>query len=281
MIYHLTTNTKMLKDEIFDIGCFFDLDENGFLINPSSKDKFQDEWVPVVNELLDFFKKKYSAYIEHIFLRGSVARGTAVKNKSNINIVVVVDDNCSQFIEKDEEIPNIKKLILNKFNFVYDVDLIFIPLKNVNENLWSLFIDAVPIYTVGKDFRLITNTKIDLDLLTHLNKLENYGKMLNDFDFEKLKKKEICKICKCTMKILICSGMNLTLSRELKYSKDLFPCFSVFCKYYPEKKEEMEMVFNLFIDPINDPTKIKEISNTLGAWIVKEFKNNDKITKFD
>jgi len=271
----------MLKDEIFDLGCFFDLDENGFLINPSSKKKIQDEWLPVIIELLGFFKKKYSAYIDSIYLRGSVARGTAVKNKSNINIVVVVDENCVEFIKNDKKIIKIIDKILNKFDFVLGVDLIFVPLTSVNEELWSLFIDAVPIYSV-KDYHLpVFNKKISPGLLMHLNKLETYGKILNDCDFEKLEKKEICKICRCLMKILICSGMNLTLSRELKYSRDLYPCFSVFCKYYPEKKEEMEMVFNLFIDPIDDPIKIKEINNSFGAWILEEFKNNDKITEFN
>jgi len=41
------------------------------------------------------------------------------------------------------------------------------------------------------------------------------------------------------------------------------------------------MVFNLFIDPIDDPIKIKEINNSFGAWILEEFKNNDKITEFN
>ena len=82
----------MLKDEIFDVGCFFSSDENGFLINPSSKNKIQDDWVPVINEILVSFRKNYSAYIESIYLRGSVARGTAVKNRSNINVVVIIDE---------------------------------------------------------------------------------------------------------------------------------------------------------------------------------------------
>jgi len=280
-MYHLTTNTKMLKDEIFDVGCFFSSDENGFLINPSSKNKIQDDWVPVINEILVSFRKNYSAYIESIYLRGSVARGTAVKNRSNINVVVIIDENCAEFIENDKKILKIKDDILNKFDFVLDIDLLFVPLTSINEDLWSLFIDAFPIYSI-KDYHLpIINKKIDSGLLMHLYKLEVYGKILNDCELEKLEKKEICKICKCLMKILIRSGMNLTLSRELKYSKDLYPCFSVFCKYYPQKKEEMEMVFNLFIDPIDDPIKIKEINNSFGAWILEEFKNNDKITEFN
>lgn len=271
----------MLKDEIFDIGCFFDLDENGFLINPSSKDKVQDEWLPVIIELLGSFKKNHSAYIDSIYLRGSVARGTAVKNKSNINLVVVIDENCEEFIKNDKKILKMQDEILNKFDFVLDIDLIFVPLSCVNDDLWSLFIDSIPIYSVKEYHLPIINKKIDSRLLMHLNKLEVYGKILNDCNFEKLEKKEICKICKCLMKILICSGMNLTLSRELKYSKDLYPCFSVFCKYYPKKREEMEMVFNLFIDPTYDPIKIKEINNGFGAWILEEFKNNDKITEFN
>jgi len=42
--------------EIQETGSYFKIDEDGYLINPASIEKIQEEWKPLVDEVVESYK---------------------------------------------------------------------------------------------------------------------------------------------------------------------------------------------------------------------------------
>ncbi len=76
--------------------------------------------------------------------------------------------------------------------------------------------------------------------------------------------------CVWLMKGMLRIGLELTLDRVGKYSRDLYPCYEIFSEYYPEKKDEMYKVLELALNPVNDLEYLISIKEGFGEWLLQE-----------
>jgi len=63
------------------------------------------------------------------------------------------------------------------------------------------------------------------------------------------------------------------MEKEKCFTRDLYPCYKLFSKYYPEKEREMKEVLFLAINNTNDRQKILDILRNIGIWITGEIEN--------
>ena len=71
--------------EIRKTGSYFDTDSEGYLINPASMTKIQEEWKPIVNDVVKTYKEQFGDDLISVYLRGSVSKGEAVAGISDID----------------------------------------------------------------------------------------------------------------------------------------------------------------------------------------------------
>ncbi|MEM7036901.1 MAG: hypothetical protein AAF570_07980, partial [Bacteroidota bacterium] len=71
--------------EIQESGRFFEVDTNGYLINPSHYNLIPEHWRPLVEEVVQIYKSHYPTNLIGIYLRGSVPSGTSVDHVSDLD----------------------------------------------------------------------------------------------------------------------------------------------------------------------------------------------------
>ena len=85
--------------------------------------------------------------------------------------------------------------------------------------------------------------------------------------------------CGWIMKRIVRVGLEICMIEEQVYTRDLFPCYQVFSKYYPEWEEKMRESLTIAIEPIHDSEIINGILNTLGIFLIKEVERK-KLNEF-
>lgn len=93
--------------------------------------------------------------------------------------------------------------------------------------------------------------------------------------------------CGWIMKIIVRTGLALVIEKENQYTRDLFPAYKIFFKYYSEKRSEMKQALKCAITPIENPNEIIDFLDGLGNWMVNESEkwlqihNSKKVSKMD
>ena len=75
------------------------------------------------------------------------------------------------------------------------------------------------------------------------------------------------------MKRILRTAFELVMEKEESFTRDLYPCYELFSKNYPEKEKEMKEVLFLAINNTDDKEKILEILNGIGIWITEKVEN--------
>ncbi len=259
------------KIEIQPKESYFQIDENGFLINPASLQKIQEEWKPVVDDIVEAYKNHFGQKLKNVYIRGSVAKGEAIKNISDVDSVSYIDlPRDSIDTEWKEEARN---KIEKKYPFIEGVELICRPFAISSMNI--IFLNqSVCIYGKPIDVQKVKPGK---DMMFHIPNLKSRAVLLKEKLQNAESEKSIKSACVWFAKDMLRTGFEITMERSQKYTRDLYSCYETFSEYYPEKESEMREVLDLALNPTADKKKIKEIQDNLGAWLLAEIPNHFEV----
>ena len=199
-------------------------------------------------------------------MRGSVARGNNVDGFSDIDIFAIIHDLEVRWKMAEWQL-DLQKDLQMEFPFVEEVEIMltqyFADFYQNNPRLTTILkTQSLCIY--GEDLNekipsFLPNNKMILNLTwleQDLNGFLQKGKISqND--------------CQRISKIMIRSGFELVMEREKKFTTDLYLCYQVFSKYFPEKGKVMKEVLSLYLNPIDDEIYLKKVITDLGNWMVK------------
>lgn len=252
--------------EIKPTGSYFEVDEDGYIINPASLEKIQGEWKELVDDIVEVYKKAYGENLKQVYIRGSVAKGEAVKGISDIDTFAYVDLS-PEYLKENNTNREIRKDLVEKYQFVEDIEMGAFPLSEIPDDYITLN-QSICVY--GKPIE-IPRMKPGKEMAIHSPNFHNRFVWFEKFLAKKSEpEEEIKKGCVWLMKGLLRVGFELTMERSGKYTRDLYRCYETFSEYYPEKEAEMREVLHLALNPTSDKNKIKEIMDNLGVWILSE-----------
>ena len=253
------------KIEIQPKGSYFQTDENGFLINPASTEKIQEKWKPLIDDIVEVYKKLYGKKLKNVYIRGSVAKGEAVEGVSDIDTFSYVDLSKEELKENNTN-RDMRKHIEEKYDFVEDIEMGAFPLSYIPDDYiilnQSLCVFGEPIS--------IPKLKVGKEMAIHSPTFHNRFKWFAKFLHKDESEEENKKGCVWLMKGLLRVGFELTMERSQKYTRDLYLCYETFSEYYPEKEAEMREVLDLALNATADKSKMKKIMDNLGAWLLAE-----------
>lgn len=262
------------KIEIEPKGSYFKTDENGFLVNPTSIEKVQEKWKPIIEDIVDLYRKVYGEKLKSVYIRGSVAKGEAVDGVSDIDTFAYVDLSKEE-LKANNISSDMRKDLEEKYNFVEEIEMGAYSSSQIPDH--SIILNQslcvygepieVPKLKVGKGMALHSPT--------FHNRFSWFQKFLERDDSEE----EIKKDCVWLMKGLLRTGFELTMERSQKYTRDLYRCYETFSEYYPEKESEMREVLDLALNPTGDKIRIKQVMDNLGAWLFDEIPNHFEVKK--
>ncbi len=252
--------------EIKPLGSYFDIDTNGFIINPASSEKIQEEWKPVIDAVISAYRHAYGEYLRTIYIRGSVAKGQAVQYVSDIDTYAYIDLPKAEVNE--DWTAEAKKEIMAKYPFVQGVEMEPGPMSEFSEDTIVLN-QSVCVYGTPPE---VPKLKPGKDLAIHAPSSGFRKKITNFQQFYEAETtdEETSKRCVTLMKSLLRAGFEITMERSGKYTRDLYRCYEIFSEYYPDKEPEMREVLHLALNPTADKQKIKETIDGFGMWLLEE-----------
>ncbi|HEY0980295.1 MAG TPA: nucleotidyltransferase [Candidatus Paceibacterota bacterium] len=259
-----------MKNEVQAIGSFLQTDTDGFIVNTTSPEKIQAAWMPAVEMVKDAYQKHLGEHLHSVYIRGSVAKGQAINNISDIDsfaVVTVSYDDVDIQWSKDF-VEKVKK----QFPFIVGVEIGVVPLEEIPDSKGDrIMIKTQSICVYGNNlFSTLPALKPGVDTAQHFEGIEREINKTKEWLQEERSEEEIKRRCTWIMKRIIRSGFELVMERSQKYTRDLYPCYEEFSKYYPEKKEEMYKALELAVNPTSDKNTIVDTLENLGSWLVKE-----------
>ena len=260
--------------EIQPIGTFLEKDKDGCLINNTSPEKISEPWKSAIEDVRKTYVQNLGPALHSIYLRGSSARGTAIEGISDIDTFAV----CQGPPEKvpTEWAPIYFRQFMEKFPFANGLDLQFIHIdhlfRGVSHFSYRFIIKTLATCIHGDDLaERISKFKPSLKIafFYHGNLREVLNESLRNLETAEYAE-QVRMWSNYALRRIIRLGFAINMERENAYTRDLYPCYQVFSKYYPEKEPEMRRALHL---ALNLPTEKEEISGFLrefGGWLVLE-----------
>ena len=250
--------------EIQPMGSYFELDADGYVINPASLEKVQAKWKPVIAEIVEAYKLEYGDKLKNIYIRGSVAKGQAIDGVSDIDTLAYVSLPEEEI--NDDWISKVEDTIKNKFSFVEGVELGATPFSEIKE-AFTLLNQSICVYG---DPVAILKMKPGREMMRHLPHL---GERMSRFD-RRIQRastdEDIEAACTWVAKDLLRASFELTMERSTRYTRDLYLCYEGFSEYYPEKEIEARELLQYALNPTNNKDKIIAIKEKFSAWLITE-----------
>lgn len=249
-----------MKSKIYPTGKFNELDYEGFILNSGIYPVIQEEYREPVQLALGLALSRFSEIIHSVYLRGSVAKGIAVHEVSDIDFIFVSTREITRD-EKDILYHSFEPQVCERYPFIQDIEYHFQSLELLKKKGVQFMMKTQCVCIFGEDVNpSLPKFKIDETAFAHIQSLE---RDVNDTFNDK-------HSCAWIMKRLVRVGFELCMIRAQKYTRDLYPCYQVFSEYYPERKEEMFEALTLAIFPTDAKEKINSILANLGKFLIEE-----------
>lgn len=270
---NISTNNQN-KIKIQKIGKVLKIDKDGFLIKKASLKLIELDWLKAVKTTVDKYKKEFGVNINSIYVRGSIAQGTAIKGISDLDMIIIFNKIVS---EKDEKIAlKIERMLKKEFPLIkyYNINLTTLE-KVKNSKKLSFFLKIQSVCVYGQDASVeLPKVKPGKDTAIH----SSYLKLIFEnrrAEILKIKNKEQIKnSCSALMKVILRVGYELIAKKEKAFTRDLYFCYKGFIKYYPEKNEEMYKVLDLALNPTSDKKEIFNIMIIFEDWLMNEIRKS-------
>ncbi|MCH7850209.1 MAG: hypothetical protein IH845_01045 [Nanoarchaeota archaeon] len=258
--------------KIRKIGSILKTNKKGYLIKESSIGKIKSPWKKAVDDLKKELIINLGKSIHSIYIRGSVAKGASIKGVSDLDGIVIVRRKLSNTLW----LNNVREKLLSKYKFITKLDIHIEPISRTTKKYkdynrrFEIKIQSVCIYgkDLGKNFEEFKPTKFmacrQNGYLMHdeINKLKN--------ELKRSKDKRTRLWCTWIMKRILRTGALLTLEKEKAFTRDLYPAYSLFSKYYPSKEGEMKKCLEFAVFPTTNKNEIIKLVNGIGKFVLKE-----------
>jgi hypothetical protein len=259
---------------IKNIGHFCPTDDKGYIINDSSIKKVKPEFYKVIEEVIEIYQKHLGYDLHSVYIRGSVPRGLGISSVSDLDTIAITNKEINnldlKWVDKAEQDLNNNYNCVNgvEFSFYYIEDI----LETTNFSIIPFMIKTHSICVYGEDLYVqLPNYKADKTLGNeHLVNLKNQIEQAKEDLDGNDDIEDILDCCEWIMKIIVRAGLALVIEEENKYTRDLFPAYKIFSKYYPEKKSEMKQAVKYAIKPIENANEIIDFLDGIGNWMISE-----------
>jgi hypothetical protein len=254
-------------------GTFIETDADGYLCNPSSFDKLQPAWLDLIESAKDTYLTHCAAQLHSIYLRGSVARGAAVPGISDLDSFAVLkpgitdadsswEDEAIRTLQTDHPITNDIEFDLWPYEEALD-----------RSHVYSFVLKTFGLSLHGPDLTdQIEPFKPNAEIM---HQVRNLAEGLAAFEAELAVETDPVEIAGAgawLMKRIVRSGFELVMEHEGTYTRDLYPCYATFAKYYPQQKAAMRQALEWAINPIADKAAYQAFVADFGAWLLAEVK---------
>lgn len=264
----MSEKSRNNRIEIRPIGSYAELDEEGYIINPTGREKIQPHWWPVIDETMQFYKDIFGDDLYAFFIRGSVAKGQSVDGVSDLDTLAYVHNKADY---ADLNTLPFRNSIPEKYPFAEGVEILYKPVEAIPQDGW-LLIQSLQLY--GEPIEP-PKVKPGPEMISNARNMAVRMQQSADL-IAKLKENPIPgraeMQCVWLMKELLRIGVQLTYGRSGRFTRDLYLCYKDFAEYYPDHADDMYQVLDLALNPTSDFDEMTTVRDKLLPLLGSEAK---------
>ncbi|KSU64499.1 nucleotidyltransferase [[Bacillus] enclensis] len=259
---------------IKEIGRFCPTDHNGNILNDASLQNINPGFMKVIEETIQHYKTHLKEDLHSIYIRGSIPRGLGIEGVSDLDTITLTKRNIHDldlgWVEKSEHYLN------EEYRCVDGVEFSFYSVEEVlNTNHFSIIPFMIKTHSVcvyGEDVRVhLPEFKADITLgNAHLVNLKRQIDQAKEDLVGNDDEEDIVDCCRWIMKIIVRAGLALVIDKESKYTRDLYPAYTLFAKHYPGKETEMKQALHYAVNPVESRDEILAFLEGMGSWMINE-----------
>ena len=250
-------------------GRFYKTDSMGYLINESTTSNISPYFQPSIDLVKRVLVETDVNDVTHsLYLRGSVPRGLAIPDISDVDMFALTncDDIASQALEDQVR----QKLFQSQTKIDFRV-------YTLNEAL------NMPDWYIRFVVKVLSTCVLGIDLGSSIRSfkpnsqiLAGYALLEDSLVTCELKLAEpyvnTQHLCSWIAKQIVRAGLAISIDREGRFTPDLYLCYTVFKKWYPNRSEDMLEALDLAINPTSNKMVVKNLIGGLGHWLARECK---------
>ncbi len=257
-----------MDPRIQKIGTILRTDAQGYLMSGASIEKITDPWREVVDIYIQKFQQELGDNFHSLYIRGSIARGTAVEGVSDIDGIVLTKTEPSEIDWSWR--PPLRQEVLEKHPFLKGVDFGQASVESVvngQNKVRAFLLKVMSACVAGEDIiPQLPQVKPGRDALVVRWKFEEKIQPGYHAGPESTLRHRTKHIGKQILR----AGMELVMEREQAYSRDLYPCYEMFSKYYPEKEPAMRIALEQALFSTEREQEFEQMRADIGPWLVKQ-----------
>ena len=292
-----------MKNKIKKTGKLYSFDSSGYLICHQNELNIKEKYKEPLIDIVEMYKRFFVTNIHSIYVRGSVASGEAYDNISDIDLLIVFEKLWDESAR--EEFFGFNQALSMDINFNYPfitkVDVVprFMYASEIIKDSdswendgwsdgwydWCRFTikhhsiciygkdlrKSIPRYDFGYIFNSDRRFVFKSSLKQSLNKIEN--KTIKNWN--EISENEFLRKMIWISKRVVRFGNQVIYNNLDVYTRDLYQCYKLFSKYYPNKESIMKKALEKAIYPKVNIDDLKEIVD-FGHWLLNEMELKEK-----
>lgn len=248
-------------------GDFYPQDADGFLLNPTSDANIQKPWRSPVEEAANLVRAHFGDRLHGLYLRGSVAQGTARLGISDLDLIVIVR---GDVMRPDAAwCGQLDTAIVSRFPGVHKVDTTLMPLKEVLHPSIQFRLKVNSLFLAGFDLRprLPRFRPEDRAALQYARQLgRDVGHCLV-LVAKPPSAKEWHRVATWIGKSLVRAGFELVMRDVKRYTTDLYPSCQAFAARVPNRATDMRRALEFAAGAHGAPWEVEGLVRDFGLWL--------------
>lgn len=258
---------------IKNIGHFCLNDSDGYIINDASIEKIDSTFYTLIEKVVKTYRRQLGADLHSVYIRGSIPRGLGILGVSDLDTICVTTKKISDI--ELEWVKSAEEELNKDFKCVNVVEMSFFYLDDIcNTSTFSIIPFMIKTHSIcafGENLSdQLPSYKADRILANeHIINLKDQIVQAKEDLRGNEDKEDILDCCVWIMKIIIRAGLALVMEEEKQYTRDLYPAYEAFSRYYPEEKEKMLQALQYAINPTHNTDELILYLNDMGVWMME------------
>lgn len=256
------------------LGAYLAPDADGYLQSIAKGSNIVEPWSDAVSALVRACVSTLPRCLHSIYVRGSVAKGTAIPGVSDLDSVVVLTPRASL----PEGRASLNRLgqeseaaFLRAYPFVNGVETHVVAydvaLARTSPDAFILKVESACVH--GEDLTpLIKPFRIGPEIALQTRHFRSHlDEFLTEYPDEPVADRP--EFIAWILRRFLRLGMELVMIEEQRFTRDLYLCWDSFSKHYPAESGRMRRALELAVNPVADSTTERFV-RSFGTWLAAE-----------
>jgi len=250
-------------------GRFLPVDADGYLSRDTDAGHIPELWWPLIRGVIAAYETNCGADLHSVYLRGSVPRGLAISAVSDLDTLAV----CSSSLTREEPgwVDEVSQALHHEHRVGTGIEMTVVGMNHVLDPALAIgrILATQALCVHGPDLiDVVPRCRPDRTMICHALDLDGDIDPIPGWLVDP--EEDNAEVCRWIMKRLVRAGLEMHIDTVGQYTRDLWPCYSVFAQHSPERAGDMHRALELAVYPTDDPGDLMAFLEDFGRWLARE-----------